>query len=828
MLSIFPQSKALFRGDIDMSADSETDTKAQKGRANHSHIEFAQKDEETGGSLEGAPTDRGESFPDGGFQAWRTALGGFLSFVASIGFLSGGSVFQSYFKTTVLPGSSTSDIAWIGSVQVWGCYFFGIWSGALSDKHGPALPLAVGTFFMVLGNMMSSVSTKFYQFLLSQGFCVALGMGFIFTPALAIQSQWFLKRRGFAVGFVMSGQMAGGIIWPVLANRLLNFEGMSYGWTLRIIGFMQLGIMVAAILLVQRRFPCAMEQRPMPLKQYFTDRSTMLLTFAIFLMNLGIYVPWFYITPYAIQRGASASLGFYDAAILNAGAFFGCYALGMIADSGLGFFNSVIVATFVCAVISFAWIGSHGIPGVVVWAVAYGMISGALQAIFSPCVSMLAPTTDVIGFWNDRSNYRRGRWDRLRTITPDCEILHDPQDPQFHERLSCWTDIDRKTPTASILPRSEHDCLKTVKWALQSSIPLVTTCGDHSTWSTTGVEGIIIDLSGYVDVRVDAERKAATLVGGDLSKQVGMRLAEAGLFTAFGNDNMVGVNPYFLGRGASIISSITGVGSDQIVSARVITAQDGGKLAEVTEKEHSDLLWALQGAWQFFGLVTQLTIRAHRISQLLKQQGLIWTGAFIFLLERATEIAPVMKRLMADSQRATAGLNSIPGHRRAVPFQVLYDLHPLVATGDEAPIQHASDAREALCGKGDLKQFGVVGLHGFDAEGFVRTIDTWKQMVHDCPDAINTGFNVQRDARAVKTPEVELAMSLYDIPYWQNNLIWHTEEWNHRKVEAYNNECISIMRGDDQSHSVDFQNGTRVGPIERRYRGQAHLEKRLD
>ena len=55
---------------------------------------------------------------------------------------------------------------------------------------------------------------------------------------------------------------------------------------------MQLGIMVAAILLVQRRFVHVIEQRSLPLRQYFTDRRTMLLTFAIFLMNLGIYVPW--------------------------------------------------------------------------------------------------------------------------------------------------------------------------------------------------------------------------------------------------------------------------------------------------------------------------------------------------------------------------------------------------------------------------------------------------------------------------------------------------------------------------------------------------------
>ncbi|KAK6826934.1 hypothetical protein RU639_004408 [Aspergillus parasiticus] len=300
--------------------------------------------------------------------------------------------------------------------------------------------------------------------------------------------------------------------------------------------------------------------------------------------------------------------------------------------------------------------------------------------------------------------------------------------------------------------------------------------------------------------------KTATLIGGVLSKQVSIRLAEAGLFTALGNGNTVGAIPYFLGGGASITSSITGFGSDQIVSARLITAKDGGKLIEVANEEYPDLLLALQ-------------------------KGLIWIGAFIFPLERATEVAPVMKRLMADARYEVAGLMiiSTPPSTRTpslviaarytgaeepqVPFKALYDLHPMVVTGGDVPIQNASDAREVLCAKGDFKQFGVVGLHEFNTDGLVRTIDTWKKMVHDCPDAIKTGFNFQWDSRPVKMPEVESAMSLHDIRYW------------HGEVGAYNNECISIMRGGDQSHFVDFENDTRIGPIERPYRGQARLEK---
>ncbi|CAG8908894.1 unnamed protein product [Penicillium egyptiacum] len=398
------------------------DNELEDSPADSQHIELVHNDIETNGGFAELVIQDDAHFPDGGVKAWCTALAGFLAFVASIGFLSGGSVFQSYYTTTTLSSSSSSDIAWIGSVQLWGCFFFGIWAGRLSDKYGPTLPFAVGTFFMVFGMMMASISKSYYQFLLSQGFCVGFGMGLIFTPALAVQSQWFLRRRGFVVGAVMSGQNVGGvylgysypisspqtnftffksgIVWPVMANRLLNHDGVSLSWTLRIIGFMQLGLMVAATILVQPRFPRTLEHDGLPVKQYLTDKRTILFAIAMLVMDLGIYVPWFYITPYAMRYGASASLAFYDAAILNGGALLGCYALGIIADSGVGFFNSLTVATFGCAIVAFAWIGAQNTVGVIAWAIMYGVLSGALQAIFSPCLSLLAPTPEVIGSWN--------------------------------------------------------------------------------------------------------------------------------------------------------------------------------------------------------------------------------------------------------------------------------------------------------------------------------------------------------------------------------------------------------------------------------------------
>ncbi|KAI1088778.1 hypothetical protein F5B19DRAFT_505270 [Rostrohypoxylon terebratum] len=417
-------------------------------------------------------------------------------------------------------------------------------------------------------------------------------------------------------------------------------------------------------------------------------------------------------------------------------------------------------------------------------------------------------------------------------IGPSLEILVEKDSARFQEYAKRWSDIDRQIPGAIVLPVSEEQIQKTVEWAVKSSVPFVTRSGGHSEWSTIGDHGIVINLSKYSGIEIDAQAKKAVLKGSILSKEVAVALANAGFFTALGNGNTVGAIPYFLGGGASITTSITGYGSDQIIAARMIDAR--GKLVEVTEETEPDLLYAIRGAGQFFGLITQLTIKATPLTELGNDQGVIWAGAFVFPLDRAREVALVMEKLMDDASYATAARNPaivIAARYIGNPddaeraYKPLYDLKPLVARGGAVPIQNTSDGREAIGAKGDFKRFGVVGLRRFDVDGFVKTIDVWKELVAECPDAINTAFNFQWDSRPPKAPGFESAMSLHDIRYWQNNLIWHTDPANRQKVDDFNDQSIAIMRGPDRSEYADFQNGTRTGPIELRYRGVGKLEK---
>ena len=116
----------------------------------------------------------------------------------------------------------------------------------------------------------------------------------------------------------------------------------------------------------------------------------------------------------------------------------------------------------------------------------------------------------------------------------DCEILEDPAGADFQEYAKRWTDIGRETPAAIALPRTEDSIQKIVQWAVNSSIPFVAKSGGCSEWSTIGDSGLIIDLTHYSAIEVDAKARTATIRGGVVQKEAAVRLAEEGLFTGEG------------------------------------------------------------------------------------------------------------------------------------------------------------------------------------------------------------------------------------------------------------------------------------------------------
>lgn len=179
-------------------------------------------------------SDAASEFPEGGRQAWLVVAGAWVSFFVSYGFISSAGVYQDYYQSTLLRDYSPSDISWIPSIQLFALSASAPFVGRIFDGHGPNVLVAVGTFLHIFGQMMQSLSTKYYQLLLSQAVCSGIGMGMMFHSSTASVATWFRLRRGLALGLASSGSGVGGVILPYVQAllRQLQYKDIKHMLTL--------------------------------------------------------------------------------------------------------------------------------------------------------------------------------------------------------------------------------------------------------------------------------------------------------------------------------------------------------------------------------------------------------------------------------------------------------------------------------------------------------------------------------------------------------------------------------------------------------------------
>lgn len=81
------------------------------------------------------------------------------------------SVFQTYYKTSLLPTFSNSTIAWIGTLTSFLLCASPITWGPIFDTGNPRLLVLFGSCSVVFGIMMTSLCTEYWQIMLAQGVC---------------------------------------------------------------------------------------------------------------------------------------------------------------------------------------------------------------------------------------------------------------------------------------------------------------------------------------------------------------------------------------------------------------------------------------------------------------------------------------------------------------------------------------------------------------------------------------------------------------------------------------------------------------------------------
>lgn len=172
-----------------------------------------------------------------------------FTFGATRGWINSFGTFQTYY--TQLLHRASSDISWIGSVNVFLLFFVGTLTGRLVDAGYFRVLFLLGTVLMAVGIFTVSVCSEYWHFLLAQGLCLGIGHGCLFCPTLAVLSTYFLRRRALALGIAACGSVTGGLIFPGMVRQMLPWAG--FPWTVRAIGFVQLATMILANFLARPR-----------------------------------------------------------------------------------------------------------------------------------------------------------------------------------------------------------------------------------------------------------------------------------------------------------------------------------------------------------------------------------------------------------------------------------------------------------------------------------------------------------------------------------------------------------------------------------------------
>ncbi|KAJ5172685.1 hypothetical protein N7492_005278 [Penicillium capsulatum] len=333
--------------------------------------------------------------PNGGLVAWLQVAGAFFLFFNSWGIVNTFGVFQSYYEDTLLPDSSPSSISWIGTVQGFLLCAGGMIVGPAYDKGYLKTIIALGSFLVVFGLMMTSLSTEYYQVFLAHGVAVGLGCACVFLPSIAIVAAYFTTHRAVATGITASGGSIGSVIFPIIFHRLLG--PLGFGWTTRIIAFVALAGLIFSLVVMKLRLPPPKQSRALLDLSALKEIPFMIFCLAIFFSFVGLYFPFFYLpTFFSSYLHSDGDLAFYIIAILNAASVFGRITPGLIADR-FGSLNTLIPISLIAAVLAFAWIGIHNVPGAIVFAILYGYASGALVSLPATILVKLTPDLSVVG-----------------------------------------------------------------------------------------------------------------------------------------------------------------------------------------------------------------------------------------------------------------------------------------------------------------------------------------------------------------------------------------------------------------------------------------------
>ena len=277
------------------------------------------------------------------------------------------------------------------------------------------------------------------------------------------------------------------------------------------------------------------------------------------------------------------------------------------------------------------------------------------------------------------------------------------EDPAYDDSRRVWNaGIDRR-PSMVARCADEADVQTVVRLAAERGLEMTVRCGAHSMSGASVMDdGLMLDLSRMNAVTVDPQARRVRVGGGALLGDIDAATQPYGLAVPTGLVSHTGVGGLTLGGGMGWLSRKYGLTIDNLVSARVVTAD--GELRRASATENPDLFWAVRGGAGNFGVVTEFEFELHEAGPMVEFGFLFWSlDQGPAALRHARE---VIDALPDDVNVIVGGLNAPPAP--FVPQE--HQLQPgyaMIVVGFGSPEEHADVLAQARSGPPPVVDFAA-------------------------------------------------------------------------------------------------------------------------
>ena len=249
--------------------------------------------------------------------------------------------------------------------------------GWLADRFGPAKVMVFCGFATGLGLVLTSQTNALWQFYLTYGLVVGIGLSGGMPVTTGTTARWFVKRRGLTLGIVSAGVGLGTLIVLPMAERLI--AAFAWSGAYFILGITSWIVMITCAVFL-RRDPEGMGyqaygvQKPpteantdhsreisyvapgtgISLRAAVRTRPLWLLFLTYFLFSLCLQMIMVHLVNYTTDLGITPLVAATLLSVVGIGSMFGRVAMGAASDR-IGSSNALAICCLVLG-ISLLWL----------------------------------------------------------------------------------------------------------------------------------------------------------------------------------------------------------------------------------------------------------------------------------------------------------------------------------------------------------------------------------------------------------------------------------------------------------------------------------------